>query len=311
MLESPVAKVRRFNRTLTQRIGVLQQSYLSRGRPLGEARLLYEIGDQGADLRTLRDRLSLDSGYLSRLLRSLERQGLVEAVTNSADARRRKVRLTAAGNVERQVYDSLADAFAETLLNALPPEGQERLVSAMADVERLMSASAMKISVERPDSEAAIRCSAHYFGELAQRFEGGFDQVAYLSRSPATDYQPPSGYFLIAWLDAEPVGCGALKIYHGTGEIRRVWTAPAARGLGVARSILRKIEGLAADAGASALRLSTNRALEEAQGLYRASGFQEVAPFDDDPFSHHWFEKALEGPRRPSDQLIAPGAGGG
>ena len=73
-----VRKVRRFNRTVTQRVGALDQSYLDRGRPLGEARIIYEIGRAGVDLRVLREKLALDSGYISRLLRSLERQGLVE-----------------------------------------------------------------------------------------------------------------------------------------------------------------------------------------------------------------------------------------
>ena len=78
-----VAQVRHFNRTVTQRVGALQDQYLARDRSLGEARLLWEIGDGGRDLRSLRSDLDLDSGYLSRLLRSLEAAGLV-----AVDARR-------------------------------------------------------------------------------------------------------------------------------------------------------------------------------------------------------------------------------
>src|SRR5215510_14947101 len=72
-------RVRSFNRAVSQRIGALKDHFLDRDRPLGEARLLYEIGLAGAEVRDLRARLELDSGYVSRLLRSLERQQLVRA----------------------------------------------------------------------------------------------------------------------------------------------------------------------------------------------------------------------------------------
>ncbi len=76
MDERQIEQVRRFNRVVTQHVGALEDSYLQRGRPLGQARLLHEIGSTGIDVRSLRERLKLDSGYLSRLLRSLEAQGL-------------------------------------------------------------------------------------------------------------------------------------------------------------------------------------------------------------------------------------------
>ncbi len=73
-----IAQVRRFNRTVTRRVGALDDRFLARGRPLGEARVLWEIGPGGCEVRTLRSRLGLDSGYLSRLLRSLEKEGLIQ-----------------------------------------------------------------------------------------------------------------------------------------------------------------------------------------------------------------------------------------
>ena len=72
-----ILTVRRFNRTVTERIGALHEEYLARPRPLGASRLLWEIADAGTDTRGLRTRLELDSGYLSRLLRRLEAEGLV------------------------------------------------------------------------------------------------------------------------------------------------------------------------------------------------------------------------------------------
>src|SRR5438309_7671437 len=101
MLEAAVGQVRSFNRLVTERVGALNDHYLSRDRPLGEARLLWEIGVEGCDARELRARLDLDSGYLSRLLRSLEAAQLVSIQPNEDDKRVRTVRLTPAGLAER------------------------------------------------------------------------------------------------------------------------------------------------------------------------------------------------------------------
>src|SRR3954447_6538023 len=150
--------VRSFNRTVTQRIGVLQDEYLARGRPLGASRVLWELGAGAADVRALRARLDLDSGYLSRLLRSLEREGLVVVETGPADRRVRTVRLTAAGRAERAVLDRESDALAASLLAPLGAAQRERLVDAMATVERLLTAGLVEVAVADPRSAAARFC---------------------------------------------------------------------------------------------------------------------------------------------------------
>src|SRR4051812_3824996 len=136
MPDSATQQVRSFNRTVTERIGVLQDGYLARGRPLGASRLLWEIGDGVADVRALRARLGLDSGYLSRLLRSLESDGLVVVEAGSADRRVRTARLTDAGRAERAALDQGSDELAESLLAPLSDAQRARLVDAMAQVER-------------------------------------------------------------------------------------------------------------------------------------------------------------------------------
>src|SRR6202035_844796 len=109
MLETAVSQVRSFNRLVTQRVGALNDRYLARDRPLGEARLLWEVGRDGCDVRRLRSRLGLDSGYLSRLLRSLEAAQLVSVDENEDDRRVRTVRLTPAGLVERDLLEQRSD----------------------------------------------------------------------------------------------------------------------------------------------------------------------------------------------------------
>src|SRR5947208_572775 len=128
------AAVREFNRTVVQRIGALSDSYLAQDRPLGEARLLWEIGEQGCDARSLRARLGLDSGYLSRLLRSLEQAGLVEVRPAADDQRVRRVSLTSRGREQRAVLDSRSDELACSVLEPLTDPQQQRLVAAMATV---------------------------------------------------------------------------------------------------------------------------------------------------------------------------------
>ena len=205
-----VQQVRRFNRVVTQRVGALENSYLRRGRPLGEARLIFETGVQGADVRALRTRLGLDSGYLSRLLRSLEAQRLVLVRQQTRDGRRRHVSLTPKGRGELAMYDRLSDELAEAMLASLGQTQRARLVAAMAEVERLIRAGAVEVGVEAPNSADARWCLSEYFRELAERFEAGFDPG---KSNPARDEEmtPPAGCFVVARLDGSPVGCGGLR----------------------------------------------------------------------------------------------------
>src|SRR5262245_24931546 len=113
--EAMVEQVRRFNRTVTQRVGALDDHYLSRDLPLGQARLLWEIGLEGCDVRSLRARLDLDAGYLSRLLRSLEAAGLVVVEPGATDRRVRRARLTRAGRRERSLLDRRSDDLAAAI----------------------------------------------------------------------------------------------------------------------------------------------------------------------------------------------------
>jgi DNA-binding MarR family transcriptional regulator/GNAT superfamily N-acetyltransferase len=287
-----IRRVRSFNRLVTQSVGALQDSYLSRGRPLGEARLIFEVGSGGADARTLRDRLRVDSGYLSRLLQSLKSQGLAEVRKDADDGRLRRVTLTPKGRAELASYDRLSDKLAASILESLQADQRERLVAAMGEVERLLKAAGVQIALEPPSSADARRCLGEYFDELSARFETGFDPGG--DNCAPDDLTPPAGAFVVARLDGEPVGCGGLKRIDGaTGEIKRVWTAPSARGLGIARRMLRSLESIARDNGFDMLRLDTNEALKEAQAFYSKEGYEEVGRFNDNPYAHRWFAKRL------------------
>jgi DNA-binding MarR family transcriptional regulator/GNAT superfamily N-acetyltransferase len=293
MQAGQITRVRSFQRLVTKRAGALEDHFLGRDRPLGESRVLYEIGTAGADLRELRDRLELDSGYLSRLVQSLAGKGLVALRPGEEDERVRRAELTAAGRAELEEMNRRSDEAARAVLAPLSTDQRARLVEAMAEVERLLRVSSVRIERVDPRSSEARWCVARYFDELGRRFKQGFEPGQSI---PAEDDEmvPPVGVFLVATLEGEPIGCGAVKtIAAGVGSLKRMWVAQSGRGLGLGRRLLAALEQEARKLGLGTLRLETNRTLAEAIALYRSAGYAEVPAFNADPYAHHWFEKRL------------------
>jgi GNAT superfamily N-acetyltransferase len=189
--------------------------------------------------------------------------------------------------------DRRADHVAEAILTPLTESQRERLVAAMAEVHRLLKAAGAQIERVDPASRAARWCVSQYFAELASRFEEGFDPAQSIAADDA-DLRPPRGSFLVASADGEPVACGAVKsTAPGVGSLKRMWVASSVRGLGFGRRMLDALESQARDLGLTTLRIETNRALREAIQLYEKSGYEEVPPFNEDPYADHWFEKHL------------------
>jgi DNA-binding MarR family transcriptional regulator/GNAT superfamily N-acetyltransferase len=293
MSDAMVEQVRRFNRVVTERVGALNDRFLGRARPLGEARLLWEIGPDGSEVRLLRSRLGLDSGYLSRLLRSLEAARLVEVSASAADRRIGVARLTAAGRRERATLDQRSDQLALSLLAPLDSEQRERLVAAMREIERLLIAASVEMRPVDPEYPDAQYCLAEYAAELNRRSTRGFDPSVGATALPH-EVRPPAGQFFVAYLRGEAIGCGAVKHHaDAPAEIKRMWIAPRARGLGLGRRLLETLEACALARGARLAHIETSAVLTEALSLYRSAGWVEVAPFNDEPFADHWFEKAL------------------
>ncbi len=293
MAAALVDQVRSFNRIVTQSVGALDDRYLGRNRPLGQDRVLWEIGTEGREVRALRSRLGLDAGHLSRLLRALEDAGLVQTAPSRTDGRVRIARLTRTGLSERAILDRRSDELAESILAPLDADQREELVSAMRTVRHLLTTSRLEIRAVDPTADDAQRCLHAYFAELDRRSDAGFNAAAGISAEPH-EVTPPAGLFLVAYLRGEPVACGAVKHHPGApSEIKRMWVAESARGLGIARRILSELETDAVRSGATTARLETNRNLLEAIAMYRSASYVEVPPFNDEPFAHHWFEKQL------------------
>jgi DNA-binding MarR family transcriptional regulator/GNAT superfamily N-acetyltransferase len=293
MDQAVISQVRRFNRIVTERVGALNDHFHARALSLGEARVLWEISLEGRDVRSLRNQLHLDSGYLSRLLRSLEAARLITVGLKAEDKRIGIARLTRKGRAELDVLDRRSDEVAESLLAPLTNDQRARMVAAMADVERLMTAGMVEIAPMDPAHPHARHCINQYFLELDRRFDSGFDPTKSIPADEAS-LRLPAGLIVVASLRGEPIGCAALKFHvKAPADIKRMWVDVSARGLGVGRRLLSELEVHARKHSVKTVRLETNKTLVEAISLYRSAGYVEVKPFNDEPYAHHWFEKSL------------------
>jgi DNA-binding MarR family transcriptional regulator/ribosomal protein S18 acetylase RimI-like enzyme len=289
-MNDAVTTLRRFNRSWSQRVGALDESFLGSGRPLGPSRLLFELGDDGSGVRELRQRLDLDSGYLSRLLRQLEGEGLISVGADPADARRRIARLTSDGAAARQDLDDRSDALAHRLVDGLSDRQRTRLAECLDEADRLVRASTVSLEPVDPGSKDAVAAVASYLGELDERFEEGFDAA----EAAGDERAFANGCFLVALSDGAVVGCGGLtSLGDGIAEIKRMWVDPEWRGFGLAGRLLRRLESEAVALGHDVVRLDTNRALTNAIEMYRAAGYADIPRYNDNPYANFWFEKRV------------------
>jgi DNA-binding MarR family transcriptional regulator/GNAT superfamily N-acetyltransferase len=290
MAVDEIERVRDFNRYYTQRLGILTDRYLGQDRPLGQARLLFEIG-AGCDVRELRERLGLDSGYLSRLLRALADQRLVTVRAHPGDGRVRIAELTDAGIAERAELERRSRAGIADLLAALTDGQRAQLLDAQGRIRRLLRSAAVTIEQATAGDATVQDCLQRYAAELATRFPQGYDPAA---------LTPPGqvdGTVLLAREDGRAAGCGLwVHLAAGVAEIRHLWIAEAARGLGLGRRLLCALEADAAAHGIGTVRLGTHSALTEAIGLYRAAGYQQIDDYSGSVYNQFAFEKRLDQP---------------
>jgi DNA-binding MarR family transcriptional regulator/GNAT superfamily N-acetyltransferase len=287
-----IARLRRFNRAVTREVGALDTSYLGRGRPLGMTRVLQLVRPEGTDVALIRDRLTLDSGLASRFLRSLEREGLIETDTDTADRRRRIARLTAKGRAEMDAYEAIGYDRAARLIAKAGSRADE-VVAAMDLIATLLNRDQLDIRPADPDSPEVLSCWQAYFDELLIRVSAARPEMFTLPDAHAESYRPPHGICLVAWSDDLPVGCVALRPQDGpTAEVKRLWVHASARGQGLARRLMTGVEDEARKLGYRQLKLDTNSALCEAIALYQASGWTDIAPYTGAP-ADTWMGKPL------------------
>ncbi|MGC4109386.1 MAG: GNAT family N-acetyltransferase [Nocardioides sp.] len=285
--------LRRFNRAWSQRVGLLEESYLGQGRSLGASRLLFEMGPEGAGVLDLRRRLGLDSGYLSRLLHGLEEAGLVQVRADPVDRRRRVVVPTVRGRTAIERLEERSEERARALVDPLGDSQRRRLTEALATAERLIRAATASVESVDVASAEAVTAVRLYFDELDRRFPTGFDP----GDAVTTDLdamRPPSGDFLVLRVEGEVVACGGLQRHTArVGEIKRMWVDPDWRGCGLAVRLLEALERRAFELGYGEVYLDTNASLTEAVTMYERAGYRHIERYNDNPYAQVWFAKRL------------------
>ncbi len=240
------------------------------------------------------------NGFLAKPFDRSTLLGVLDAVLTEAGADRHRSQTARSPTLtetetetgdERREFDRVAAAVAFEELRAAD---DERMI---AYIQRNQSVAArveiIPVDPEHPDAQA---CLAEYVAELNRRSERGFDPSVGATALPH-EVWPPAGAFFVAYLHGKPIGCGAVKHHSGApAEIKRMWIAPAARGLGLGRRLLDTLEGCARSGGAELAHIETSAVLGEALALYRSTGWVDVPPFNEEPFADHWLEKSLSDP---------------
>jgi GNAT superfamily N-acetyltransferase len=242
-------------------------------------------------VRELRDRLGLDSGYLSRLLRSLEADGLVDVRPDPTDRRRRRVRLTGRGRTARRRLDERSEDLARSLVAPLSERQRERLTEALATADLLVRAATVQLQEVSPTDPRSVAAMAAYFAEIGERF--GFEPGdAWLEDAEAMT--GPDGFFVVATSDGEAVACGGVhRLPDGAAEIKRMWVHGDWRGAGLGARLLRHLEDVVRDRGYDVVRLDTNDTLLEAIAMYERAGYHAIERYNDNPWARRLFEMTI------------------
>jgi DNA-binding MarR family transcriptional regulator/GNAT superfamily N-acetyltransferase len=281
-----VQRVRRFNRLYTQRIGLLQHSYLAGAYSLTHVRVLYELAQrENATASALGATLGIDLGYLSRIVRRFERDKLVVRTRASSDARQTYLNLSARGRALFEHYQQRAGEETYKLIERMSEGEQQRLVTAMSAIEQLLEPevqpAAAPTYVLRPHRPGDLGYVVHRHGVLyAQEYGWGpkFEAlVAEIVASFLRDYDPRYEHCWMAERDTEIVGSVLVTRRSKTvAQLRLLLVEPTARGLGIGQRLVDECVRFARGAGYRQLTLWTNDVLHSARRIYEASGFKLI-----------------------------------
>lgn len=283
--DTPIHEIRAFNRFYTNLIGALDYSrQLYVPYTLTEARVLYELAHAShLDAADLRSELSLDAGYLSRLLGKLEKDGIVERAPSARDPRRQRITLTARGRETAGLLDERSTEAIGSLLSGVPAAERPRLATAMRTVREILSKGEVGVAVSRPllrepgpgDLGWIVqRNAALYAAEFGWNtdYEG---LVARIVADFAEDHDPHLERVWIAELDGRPVGSVMCVRDEapGTARLRLLLVEPDARGRGIGDQLVDACVEFARGVGYREMTLWTNDVLRAARAIYRRHGF--------------------------------------
>ena len=275
-----VDAVRSFNRFYTRRIGALRPDFVGSPYPLPEARVIYELGRRRrcTAAQVGRD-LDLDPGYLSRLLQSLQRRGVVRSRPSPEDARARLLLLTGKGRKAFSLLDSRSRAEASAMLDELPASHQERLVGAMRTVQLLLGSEPPSKALLRAHRPGDLGWVVQAHGELYAREYGWGERfealVAGIVAEFVARFDARRSRCWIAQLDGERVGSVFVVPASKTvAKLRLLLVDPRARGRGLGKRLVHEAIAFARASGYRRLVLWTQSNLAAARAIYRACGFE-------------------------------------
>lgn len=290
-----VAAIRRFNRFYTKQIGLLQEGLLKSPFSLTESRVLYELANRPQPTATeLGRELGLDAGYLSRILRKFEQQGLIERQPNLQDARQSLLQLTAAGRENFAPLDERSRGEVGDLLARLPVGEQRRLIAAMDTVTALLSDRPKDLPVSymlRPHRPGDMGWIVHRQAVLYAE-EYGWDEefealIAEITAKFIQNFNAKRERCWIAERDGEVVGSIFLvRESDEVAKLRLLYVEPKARGLGIGRRLIRECLDFARQCRYRKITLWTNDILDAARHLYEEAGFRLVAEERHHSFGH-------------------------
>lgn len=293
--------VRAFNRFWTSHLGVLDANLLDTPYSLTEGRVLFELGagrghrgetTDATNLLDLRHELGIDPGYLSRIVKRFERDGLVETDSSPTDGRRRVLRLTDQGRAAFEDLDARSTNQAEAMLSALTDEDQRRLGSAMVTIRELLEPTpGARISVIRPPMAGDLGWVVHRHGVIYAQ-EYGWDEtfealVAGVVAEYAEERDPKKENVWIAEVDGEAVGCVfCVKETDDIARLRLLLVEARARGMGIGERLVTECVRFATRAGYKQVTLWTNDVLLSARRIYEAAGFRLIREEPHHSFGH-------------------------
>ncbi|MEO3804177.1 helix-turn-helix domain-containing GNAT family N-acetyltransferase [Nonomuraea sp. B1E8] len=269
--------MRAFNRFYTKVIGALQAGMLDSPYSLTEVRVLFELAHaERMETGELRGLLDLDAGYLSRMLARFEGDGLIARERSASDARKQLVRLTPAGSEVFSKLDRRSAEEVERLLSTLPEPDQERLVTGMATIRRLLGPPGERQPyVIRPPRTGDLGWVVHRHGALYSAEYGwgtGFEQLV-ARIVGGLDFSRDAGW--IAEVGGERAGCVFfVRQDAATAKLRMLLVEPSARGMGIGRRLVEECLRHARAAGCERVTLWTRDCLVSARHIYRAAGFE-------------------------------------
>ncbi len=278
-LESTAGHLRHFNRFYTAQIGVLDRHLLGSGRSLSEARVLYELAHN--DQLTAGDfvwKLGIDGGYLSRMLNGFEKEGLLERRPSKTDRRVSHLALTEAGRTAFAMLDRLSQASAETLLRPLGEAQQQRLITAMSEIETILDIKPADEVTLRPHRTGDMGWIVHRQAVLYAE-EYGWDNsyealISEITAAFLQNFKPDGEHCWVAERDGAIVGSVFLiEASPGVAKLRLLYVEPVARGAGIGRRLVDECIRFACESGYRRLELWTNSVLTAARRIYEAAGF--------------------------------------